>query len=116
MYWDAFGGSRVLFARLFDVHTLDQSRLRSLLCVLGQLSGGHGEWSAPGTSGKSFVSNASSVSRCHFAQGSQLAANAAAEIATRQIAERWTSTTLSSAPGSRGSGCTRSVGPTPATH
>ena len=63
----------MLFARLFDVHTLDQSRLRSLLCVLGQLSGGHGEWSAPGTSGKSFVSNASSVSRCHFAQGSQLA-------------------------------------------
>ena len=73
MYWNAFGGSRVVFARLYDVHLLDAPRMRRLQCVLGELSGGRGVWSAPRTSGKSFLSNTSSVSRCRFARGSQLA-------------------------------------------
>ena len=76
LFWDRFGGSRVVFARLYDVHALDAPRRRQLLCVLSGLSGGRGgEWSAPLPSGKSFLSNASTVSRCRFAGGSQLAQN-----------------------------------------
>ena len=72
LFYDAFGGRRVLFARLYDAQLLDVSRRRRLRCVLHELSGGEGEWSAPRAAGRAFVSNASHVSRCRFAAGTQL--------------------------------------------
>ena len=72
LFYDAFGGRRVLFARLYDAQLLDASHRRRLRCVLHELSGGEGEWSAPRAAGRAFVSNASHVSRCRFAAGTQL--------------------------------------------
>ena len=88
LFWGAFGGRRVLFARLFDVHSLDAPGLERLLCVLrSMLMSAHrdesnarlryfppaGEWSAPTAAGKSFLPNASVHLRCRFASHTQLA-------------------------------------------
>ena len=73
LFWDRVGGQRVLFARLFDVHALEPSRRRRLMCVLRTMSrGGAGEWSAPTASGKTFLANGSALSRCRFSPGTQL--------------------------------------------
>ena len=73
VFWDRVGGTRVLFARLFDVHTLSSAQHERLRCVLQQIAGsGGGEWSAPQVAGKSFLPNSSALSRCQFSAGTQL--------------------------------------------
>ena len=58
---------------ILDVLSTRRLPSRQLLCVLAQLSGGRGQWSAPTSPGKFFPSNTSSFSRCRFPPGSQLA-------------------------------------------
>ena len=86
-FWSRFRGRTVLFARLYDVGLLDVSRARSLHCILVSISGGRGEWSAPPASGKAFVHDASHISRCRFASGTQLAQHTyMAQSLERQLA------------------------------
>ena len=78
-FWGAFGGVRVLFARLYDTAALDTSERAQLLCVLRYLSlsgGVHGAalsvWSAPTTPGKA-MPDGTALSACSFARGADLA-------------------------------------------